>query len=679
MKIPIEWLKEFVPVKLSAQKLAERLTMTGTEVSAILSENGQDILDLEVTPNRADCLSILGVAREVAVITGQRLKLLKRGRSSTQDSGKAKQSALKITIEDKKGCSRYIGRLIEGVTVRPSPNWMQRRLLACGTRPINNLVDSTNYVLYELGQPLHAFDFAKLSKGILCVRGANPKETITTLDGATHILSPDMVVIADANRAVAVAGVMGGVGSEVTEDTKTILLESALFDPMRVRQTARRLGLASESSYRFERGVDPEGVSIASERAAQLIMELAGGHVVQTFDIGEKRSARVFITVDSRHLNGWLGTRHSPNAIRTTLAKLSCRVAASGESAILRVSPPSFRRDLVQPVDFYEEIARLSGYEAVDATVPSASLTDTGNPDYCKRMQLRRICAGLGLTEVVNWSLISERDLARVRFPAKDAVPLTNPLSQDHAWLRPTLLVGLLSTVRRNLNRGASSVRIFELGAITEKANSGSQKFALGIALSGLWAQDWRVTQPAEFFHLKGILESLGRRFGASFRMVRQDVSWSKPGEAVQIFLGDSAIGVAGLLASSIGKSLDLEQPVWCAQIFIEPVLKASVRREAIRAPVAYPPVKRDLSIVLKDAISFGEVERTIRDTAKGLGYQIKLIDRYTGKPIPSGKHSLTFSIEYRDATRTLTAIEADRLHQQVGEALTTHFGASLR
>jgi len=329
--------------------------------------------------------------------------------------------------------------------------------------------------------------------------------------------------------------------------------------------------------------------------------------------------------------------------------------------------------------DFYEEIARLHGYDSVDACVPKAPLTGTRNTDHDKRVQLRRLCAGLGLTETVNWSLVSSQDLALVRFPAKEAVGLSNPLSQDHAWLRPTLLVGLLNTVRHNLSRGAAGVRIFEIGGIAEKSGSGSQRLALGIAVSGLWAQDWRGAQPADFFHLKGLLDSLGRRLGTAFRMERHDARWAQAGEAVQIFLASAAIGEAGTLDPLIGESLDLEQPVWCAQILVEPVLGAQARKAAIQAPAAYPPVKRDLSLVLENAVAFEAVEQAIRKTAQALGYRIQLIDRYTGKPVPSGKHSLTFSIEYRDVSRTLTAQEADQIHKRVGEVLTRQFGAAIR
>jgi len=365
MRVPLEWLKEFVTIRDTPEALAGRLTMAGLEVVGIERVNGEPVLDLEITPNRADCLSILGVAREVAVLTGQRLKLPgqetgdrrqgKRGRTRLMSH----VSCLKIVIEDRAGCRRYIGRLLEGVRMGSSPAWMQRRLAACGLRPINTVVDITNYVLLETGQPLHAFDFDRLAQGTIVVRRAQATEALTTLDGVRRTLSPEILVIADAETPVAVAGVMGGVGSEVTPTTRRVLLESAWFDPVTVRRAARRLGLASESSYRFERGVDPVGVETASARAGALIRELAGGEEAAVRDVGAKPSPRRAITVEGPRLNRWLGTRLEAPTIRSTLAQLSCRVASSGMSASMQVTPPSFRQDLTQAVDLYEEVARV--------------------------------------------------------------------------------------------------------------------------------------------------------------------------------------------------------------------------------------------------------------------------------------------------------------------------------
>ena len=689
MRVPLEWLREFVAVRLRPAVLAERLTMAGVEVIGVETLTGQPVLDLELTPNRADCLSILGVAREVAALTGARLKTPTVRSSKFEVRRKLRtlnfplRTAFAIRIEDRRGCVRYIGRLIEGVTVAPSPAWMQRRLIACGTRPINNIVDITNYVLLESGQPLHAFDYHRVAEGVIRVRRARDGESITTLDDTARILSPDMLVIADAHDAIAVAGVMGGLGSEVTEQTRSVLLESALFDPITVRRTARTLGLVSESSYRFERGVDPEGTERASARAAQLIVELAGGTVQALKDVGRKPSASPTITLDATRLNRWLGTSLPPADIRSTLARASCRVAASGDGPTMRVSAPLFRRDLTQPVDLYEEVARLVGYDRIQAAtplVPMAGERSEAMADYGRRQSLRSLCAGLGLTEVVNWSLVSAVDLSRCRADIERAVRLANPLSQDHAYLRPSLVIGLLHTIRRNVTQGMSSVRIFEVGNVMEREGAVRSSPRLGIALSGSWAHDWRMSESCDFFRLKGLVETLTHRMGgAATTMERGAVAWAEPSGATAIVLNGRPLGVAGQVARAVTEPLDIAQDVWVAELSVEALLACRRPSGPVRTPAVFPPVKRDLSVQVGDGTAFAALLHTIREVGGVLASRVELIDRYTGSQVPSGHHSLTFSIEYRDPSRTLTAAEVDALHQRIGQALRQRHGAELR
>ena len=696
MRVPVEWLKEYVTVRLKPNQLAERLTMAGLEVVGIHDVDGVLVLDIEVTPNRADCLSIIGIAREVAALTGQRLKLPLAEGSKLKAPGKDMPRALSlepraqlsIRIEDQKGCQRYIGWLMEGVRIGASPEWMQRRLSACGTRPINTVVDITNYVLYEYGQPLHAFDFDRLAGGALCVRRANAQEPITTLDGIERQLSPETLVIADGARAVAVAGVMGGVGSEVTPQTRRVLLESALFDPVSVRRTARRLGLASESSYRFERGVDPVGVEAASRRAAGLIEELAGGKVRQVCDVGRERSKPAPIALNVARVNRWLGTQWSSAMMRTNLARLSCRVASSGSGATLQVIAPSFRQDLAQEADLAEELARLTGYETIPTSLPALTIearrSESAEP-FRRLQSLRCLCASLGLTEVVTWSLVSESELRQCRVEPSEAVRLANPLSQDHAYLRPSLLVGLLQTVRRNMAQSAHGVQVFELGSIARPdtirdSAAGREPVHVGIALSGLWSRDWRTKEPCDFFRLKGILAALlSRLCDGELRLENADCSWAEPGQSAAITMGQKPVGVAAQVSKTITHAFDLEHEVWVAELSVNALLslKRSGRRAA--APAAFPPVKRDLSVLVDQTIAYEPVARTIRDAGAPMAHAVELIDRYAGGRLPSGTYSLTFSIEYRDPGRTLTAAEVDGLHRRIGQTLVERFGATLR
>ena len=680
MKVPLEWLKEHVTIRLAPKVLADRLTMAGLEVVGIDQGAGSSVFDLEVTPNRADCLSIIGVAREVAAITGQRLKLpVVRGEKSKTDRNAS--SRVTIRVEDRAGCPRYIGRLIDGVTIQPSPEWMQRRLIACGARPINNVVDVTNYVLLEYGQPLHAFDFARLAEGTIRVRRANMNERIITLDGVSRTLSPDILIIADARTPVAVAGIMGGTGSEVTGQTTTVLLESALFDPVTVRRTGRKLGLASESSYRFERGVDPDGVETASARAASLICELSGGTERDRCDIGAAPSKRPVISLESSRVERWLGMPVSSSTIRTTLARLSCRVA-TGPGDSFRVSVPSFRRDLQQPVDLYEELARVIGYERVPRHLPTVALFDARTDAttlYWRIQSLRCLCASLGLQEVMTWSLVSEADLTRLGWSAPRAVRLANPLSQDHAFLRPSLLIGLLQAVRRNLTQGATGVRLFEVGSVMHPPAS-SESLRLGIALSGLWSSDWQTRIPCDFFRLKGLIETVtGRLCEGALHVEPTQEGWAQSGRAASISINGHVVGVAGEAAQTVTHALDLEQGVWVAELSIDALLACARTSKAAMNPSVFPPVKRDISLIVEDHTPFEAIARTIREAGAPLASRVELVDRYTGKQVPQGKHSVTFAIDYRDPAKTLTATEVDIVHQRIGQRLMSEFGATLR
>ncbi|MBI3011518.1 MAG: phenylalanine--tRNA ligase subunit beta [Candidatus Omnitrophica bacterium] len=726
MKVPVEWLKEYVTVRLSPKALAERLTMAGLEVVAIHDADGGPVLDLEITPNRADCLSIIGIAREVAAITGQRPKLPTAVRSSLFSVRSKRQhrtlntehrTEVKIRIEDRAGCSRYIGRLIDGVKIGPSPDWMQRRLLACGARPINNVVDITNYVLLESGQPLHAFDFDRLTQGTILVRRAQPKEPITTLDGTSRTLSADMLVIADAKHSVAVAGVMGGLGSEVTLTTRNVLLESALFDPTTVRRTARALGMSSESSYRFERGVDPVGVETASAHAASLIVKLAGGSLRQVLDVGARPPKRTAISLEAARASRWLGIRRSPAEIRTALARLSCHVVSRGTEDILQVSVPSFRRDLAQDVDLYEELARIGGYDRIPSSLPIGPLAGSSpQSEDTERFQqlrsLRCLCAGLGLTEAITWGLVSEADLSRCGYTAAQSVRLANPLSQDHAYLRPSLLMGLLQAVRRNHTQGESGVRLFEVGNVMP-SGAREEDSRLGFVISGLWVRDWHAKDVCDFFRLKGLIEAITDRFcrsaarfveppgkardtnphptrGATSRTpgqvrgslcgVEAPRPWADPSQSTSVKLDGCDVGEAGRVYRAITEALDIEQDVWFAELSANALVAAASRSPiAVSAPTVFPPVKRDLSVLLDEGSPYEAVFHAICEIGGNLTSRVELIDRYAGPAIPAGKYSLTFAIEYREATRTLTASEVDALHQRIGQTLTGRFNARLR
>jgi len=685
MRIPLEWLKEFVPIRLPVEALAHRLTMAGLEVTGLARVDGEAVLDLEITPNRVDCLSIIGVAREAAAVTGQRFKppVAQSTRRRTRSTIHDPRSTLSVHIEDRTGCRRYIGRLIEGVRIGPSPAWMRARLAACGIRAINNVVDITNYVLLEWGQPLHAFDADRLREGAVVVRRARSGETLVTLDGAARTLSPETLVIADAMRPVAIAGVMGGGDTQVAQATTRVVLESAWFDPILVRRTARALGLTSESSYRFERGVDLLGVDAASRRAAALITQLAGGHETVVRDVGTPRPPSVAISLESARLSSWLGASIPPAKVSGVLQALGCRVRrrASG----WRVQTPSFRRDIRQDVDLIEELARVWGYERLPSSIPQASVLaqPSAATSYTRVSNLKSACVGLGLSEVITWALISEPELAKLGV-AEGWVSLANPLSRDHAILRPTLVGGLLQVAARNLAQGASGVRCFELGKVFEfpREDRGGvrEELRLGLLLAGSWERSWQGTQASDLFRLKGIAEQLSQRMtGQSLRAEPSSPAWAEPGRSMRVWVGSQRLGDIGQVARRVCDAYDCDAPVWIAELEAAALLGAP--REDVQAtvPSAFPPVKRDVSFLVDRQVAYAEVDTLIRSVGSPLAAGVSLIDRYTGSTIPSTKHSLTFAIEYRDPSRTLTAEEVDRLHQRIIHALTERFGAQLR
>ncbi len=683
MKVPLEWLQEFVTIRLRPEQLAHRLTMAGFEVTAIERVHGEWVFSVEITPNRADCLSIMGIAREVAAITGAKLTLSEGARGEGRGArGKSHPRPLShaprllIRIEDRQGCRRYIGRLIEGIRIGASPAWMQKRLVACGLRPINNVVDITNYVLLEYGQPLHAFDDDRLLGGAILVRRAKVGEELVTIDETPHRLSPEMLVIADAKRPVAVAGVMGGRDTQVAEATKRVLLESAWFDPTIVRRTARALGLASESSYRFERGVDPIGVESASKRAAALLTELAGGVETAAQDAGGRPAAATTVLLEPSKASRWLGVSVPSATAKRTLEQLGFSVKPSART--WRVSVPSYRRDVQQDVDLIEEIARLSGYDALPATHPCGLLGPSARDEspYTQIQELRRWCTGLGLSETITWALVSKAQLDKANCWPDKPLQLQNPLSLDHLILRPTLLIGLLQVISKNLAQGIPGVRFFELGHVfTPKEIA-----YLGIGIAGLWERSWQGKQPADVFRLKGVIDQLLNRCTDRSRHVQvAPLAWAEPGHSLTLQLDGKPLGVIGQVARRIREAYDIEQPVWFGEINVEALLGYPKTSATSISPSPFPPAKRDLSFLIDKRTPYTQLLELIRATGSPLAHRVELVDRYVGSQVPETKHSLTFSIEYRDPSRTLTAGEVDALHRKIREALAQRFGAQLR
>jgi phenylalanyl-tRNA synthetase beta chain len=671
---------DYIEPKVELKDLLDSLLEAGFGIEGV--EDGDDpIIDLEVTPNRPDCLGILGIAREVVAMRGGRLIFpdtsLSEGEEDVSD-------LVQVTIEDADGCPRYTARVIKGVKVGPSPEWMARRLEAVGMRPINNIVDATNYVLMELGHPLHAFDY-DLVGGYIRVRRARDGELILSLDGEMRRLSPEDLVIADEDRAIAIAGVMGGMETGITDSTKNVLLESAYFNPVSIRRTAKRLGMRTEASYRFERGADPEIPPTASARCAKLICEISGGVVAKgVVDSYPKPQGPVLIRLRKEKIEGILGVGFSDRDIASFLERLGFKV--SGSSPFL-VEVPSFRwADVKREIDLVEEIARVYGYNRIPEKVPEREILPA--PISHKELVLegiRDILCGYGLFETINYSFMGYNDLASMDVPPTDdwskAIRLLNPISSGQELLRTTLIPGLLRVVERNMRRKVQRVQIFEIGKVFREDEGISEEEMLGIALWGRrYKRSWHFGEDdVDFFDLKGIVEGLFFSMGISADFVRDSHPSFHPGRCAGIFAFGNRIGIMGELHPKLLSGYDIKGRVYVAEIRLLPLIE-EVGFEKHYVPIPrYPEVRRDISLIVPEDLPAKEVEMAIREEGGELVEDVILFDLYKGEQIPDGMKALAFSITFRSPERTLRGEEVDELQARIVEAMGRRFGAKLR
>ncbi|MFH1338528.1 MAG: phenylalanine--tRNA ligase subunit beta [Candidatus Omnitrophota bacterium] len=677
MKVTYNWLKDFVDIKIPARKLAERLTMAGLEATS-LEERGDDVIfELEVTSNRPDWLSVIGIAREIAAITNSKCRAYSVKRiADSKTCLYAKRyplnaKTLKIDIEDKKDCPLYTARVIKGVKVRPSPDWLQNRLELVGLRPVNNIVDITNYVLMETGQPLHTFDLNKIKHGAIFVRRAKGSERIVTIDGKQHDLNPGVLVIADRERPVAIAGIMGGRDTEVSRDTEDILLEAAVFDPIVTRRASRVLGLSSDSSYRFERGVDVQAVESASIRAAGLITELAGGRLILSRSGPKPKLKKTAVALNGPEVSRMLGAGYSSVQIKKLLASLGFSIKQAGRN--LKVEVPCFRADVSQPVDLIEEIARISGYDNIPAKLPRIIPQQSQEAVliWNKVRTVRDILISQGADEVITYSLINRSFAYELGFSDSQLIAVANPLTSQQEILRPSLIFGLISSIEYNLNQKQKDIRIFE---ISKKFQNGRERLCLGLACSG---------KESNILHIKGMLGLLLKRLGIA------EFEFTTGGCGHLFFHKDASLSlmVDGKLCADLGmvkpeilEKSDIKDLVFAAEADLESIFSLAGKARKKYAPVPlFPEVARDVSIALKQEIPVGNVIKRVK--AGGIPHLVEITFKefYLGKQIPPGHKGLTLSCVYRAADRTLTTEEAESAHQKVLGILTTEFFARLR
>jgi len=682
MKVTYRWLKNFVDIKISPWELADKLTMAGLEVVS-LEKTGEDfVLEIEITSNRPDWLSILGIAREVAAITGRRLKL-GVGCSVLGAQGKSKHQAPStknlIIIEDKKDCSLYTARIIRNVKVGPSPEWISKRLKLVGCRSVNNIVDITNYCLFELGQPLHAFDLDKLSQEEIRVRRATTDEKIITIDGATRLLGPEILVIADTHNPIAIAGIMGGKETEVTLKTRNILLESAVFNPVLVRRGKQKLGLQSESAYRFERGVDWEAVSNASWAAQELILKLASGKPSEFASLGAAKAIHHLINLDVAYLNKVLGTAIPVLKVKQILNRLGLQVKTKTRN-ILTVKAPSFRQDLKLPVDLVEEVARIYGYAQIPPTLPAVK---PGRKVLDKRdviCGIKNILCGLGLDEVITYSLV-DRDLLKKSGinTAAGLIEISNPLSKEQEVLRPALFPSLIRALAHNLDQQQERVSIFEIANVfSGQEKAVAEEPLLGLALSGVnsfFTKQGLARDQITLLHLKGILETLFNRLGVrGFDFSRQE------DHKINIIINQKQVGFMLDLTPQILGAFDIKnRQVVLAQVNLEKLFGGiNLGKKFLDIP-KYPAITRDISFTINEDIPVQGLLVAIEAKGAPLLDQVKIVDYYQGKQIPVGFKGLTISCIYRLDSRTLTEEEIAPLHNDICSLLEERFGIKLR
>ncbi|MFH1046438.1 MAG: phenylalanine--tRNA ligase subunit beta [Candidatus Omnitrophota bacterium] len=691
MRVLFSWLKDYVDIRISPEELAGKLTMAGLEVTSLSRVDQDALMEIEVTPNRTDCLSIIGIAREVAAITDKQLKLP----TIAALRGLAHQ-AIPIQIDDKKHCGRYLGRVIKHLQVGPSPQWLVQRLELIGVRPVNNIVDVTNYCLWEWGQPLHAFDLDKLSGQRLVVRRAAKDETIITIDAVKRELKPEMLVIADKTKAQAIAGIMGAKESEVSETTTNIVLESAYFDPLNIHRTSQALGLATQSSYRFERGVDIACVEIASLRAVEMIKELAAPKakkkaramlVGKLIDKGMARARSTRVKLRIAKFAECLGMAVTAAQIKESLQRLGLTVVRKTAAGMI-VEVPPFRPDVTREVDLIEEVARMLGYEQTPLSLAqlAPNLSSAGQLELAHEKaysEIRHLLAALELNEIMTYSLISRQTLKKLESAFETVATVKNPLSYEQEILRPTLLVGMLASILTNLNRKNTHLRLFELSRVYTKEGTHPirEQTHLCIGLSGKTGESWlEKSREHTFFDLKGIIEALLVRLGVKeWRFVPRRLPNFVPGRSAELVVAEESLGVMGEITRSVADKFDIGLPVFAAELAAYKLLPYLEQKKQFAPLARFPAIERDISLIAPNELRCEEILALISKMGRGLVEKVTLFDQYVGEQISHGFRGLAYSIQYRSKEKTLTAEEVDLLQTQIRQALVEQLKVQIR
>jgi phenylalanyl-tRNA synthetase beta chain len=673
MKLSLDWLRQFTDAPGDPGELKSALTGLGLGVELFTTVGDDVVFEIEVTTNRPDCLSHFGVAREIATL--YRLPLRRPEFRLQESEGPAASSEIAIEIADPDLCPRYCGRVIRNLQVRPSPPWLARRLEAVGVRSINNVADVTNYALMELGQPLHAFDLDRLRDRRIIVRRARVGEYLRTLDGVDRKLAPDNLVIADGQLPAALAGIMGGAESEISAATRSVLLESAWFDPVSVRRTSKSHGMHTEASHHFERGADIDMAPFAADRAAAMIAEIAGGQVLQgLIDVYPRPYLARESALRSSEIRRILGMEMPAEEVERILGSLGFQVQQrSAGSWHLRV--PSWRLDVSREVDFIEEVARVYGYDRLPARIRAAPPRPERDARREKELTLSGTLISLGYREIIASSMVDPAEGAS--FTGRQPVRLLNPLSQEAAAMRSTPVPGMLRALRWNLDRGQTDLRLFEMGKTYAEKNSPQSLpdehriLALGLTGCRRPASVHDRESPLGFFDLKGDLESLLGCFDvSSLRFEALGPPYLEAGLAGRFVAGKKPLAAFGQLNHAVARGYKLRQPAWLAEVDLDLLLQRPLKSVRLVAYSRFPSVERDFSLVVPEGVTYADLREAVEGRTENLVQRVWPVDLFRGGSIPAGCYSLLLRMTFCSPSHTLTSAEVDEASREILHAL---------
>lgn len=675
MKVPIFWIKEYIKLDVSLEELKEKLIMCGLEVEGIEDFNDEKVFNLKITSNRGDCLSIIGVAREIQAILGNKLRMPD---FSIKEDDENISNLIKVEISEESLCPRYSCRIMKDVEVKESPSWLKNKIESAGLRCVNNVVDATNFVLLELGQPLHAFDYDLIEGKEIIVRCAKEGEKIITLDGRIRELTSSNLVIADKIKPIAIAGVIGGLNTEVKEKTKNILLESAHFNALSVRRTAKNLGLSTEASYRFERGVDPAGTVKALDRVCRIIQEIGGGKIVKNYiDTCTMKIQPKEILLRSDRCNKILGTNLSLENLKKLLNRLELNSILKNDNLI--VSVPTFRMDLNKEIDLIEEIARVYGYEKIEEKLPEGKIFPGKKPkNIFWEEKAKEILIKIGLKEVMSYSLINPKVFEKILLGEdnlRKIIPIKNPMSEEHSVLRTTLLPSFIEIVKRNMSFNIEDINIFEFGKIYYlEENLMKEIRTLACCISrNLLKKSWNLKEnlKADIFYLKGIFSLLFKELGINnYEIKKASYPFFYEDSGGEIYINTEKIGFFGEIQDEVKRNFEIDVDLFYFEIDFDKILN-DVKEEKFYTPLPkYPEIKRDISLLVKEEVTNEEITKIIKGQGGHLLKRLELFDVYRGKQIPEGFKSLAYSLIYQNENRTLSSEEVEIIQENIKKEL---------